>query len=97
MNTANILKRCCARAQIPAGYGRRAVGRRGSADLEGLREQYEKHHQVKITDDAVSAAVRLSARYINDRFLPDKAIDLMDELQQRYVCARVENRRKSLN
>ena len=47
--------------------------------LEGLREQYEKHHQVKITDDAVSAAVRLSARYINDRFLPDKAIDLMDE------------------
>lgn len=65
--------------------------------LEGLREQYEKHHQVKITDDAVSAAVRLSARYINDRFLPDKAIDLMDELQQRYVCARVENRRKSLN
>lgn len=48
--------------------------------LEGLREQYEKHHQVKITDDAVSAAVRLSARYINDRFLPDKAIDLMDEV-----------------
>ena len=47
--------------------------------LEGLREQYEKHHQVKITDEAVSAAVRLSARYINDRFLPDKAIDLMDE------------------
>ena len=47
--------------------------------LEGLRDQYEKHHQVKITDEAVSAAVRLSARYINDRFLPDKAIDLMDE------------------
>ena len=47
--------------------------------LEGLREQYEKHHQVKITDEAVSAAVRLSARYINDRFLPDTAIDLMDE------------------
>ena len=47
--------------------------------LEGLREQYEKHHQVKITDEAVSAAVRLSARYITDRFLPDKAIDLMDE------------------
>ena len=51
--------------------------------LEGLREQYEKHHQVKITDDAVSAAVRLSARYINDRFLPDKAIDLMDEAAAR--------------
>lgn len=47
--------------------------------LMGLRHQYEKHHQVTITDEAVEAAVRLSARYINDRFLPDKAIDLMDE------------------
>ena len=47
--------------------------------LTGLRSQYEKHHQVTITDEAVEAAVRLSARYINDRFLPDKAIDLMDE------------------
>ncbi len=47
--------------------------------LKGLRHQYEKHHQVTITDEAVEAAVRLSARYINDRFLPDKAIDLMDE------------------
>lgn len=49
------------------------------AILKGLRGQYEKHHQVKITDEAVEAAVKLSARYINDRFLPDKAIDLMDE------------------
>ena len=56
--------------------------------LEGLREQYEKHHQVKITDDAVSAAVRLSARYINDRFLPDKAIDLMDEAASKGTSAR---------
>lgn len=47
--------------------------------LKGLRGQYESHHQVTITDEAVEAAVRLSARYINDRFLPDKAIDLMDE------------------
>ena len=47
--------------------------------LKGLRSKYEEHHQVKITDDAVVAAVRLSARYVNDRFLPDKAIDLMDE------------------
>lgn len=47
--------------------------------LMGLRHQYEKHHQVTITDEGVEAAVRLSARYINDRFLPDKAIDLMDE------------------
>lgn len=47
--------------------------------LKGLRGQYEKHHQVKISDEALEAAVKLSARYINDRFLPDKAIDLMDE------------------
>ena len=47
--------------------------------LKGLRPAYEKHHQLEITDDAVEAAVQLSARYINDRFLPDKAIDLMDE------------------
>ena len=44
--------------------------------LKGLRGQYESHHHVTITDEAVEAAVRLSARYINDRFLPDKAIDL---------------------
>ena len=47
--------------------------------LKGLRGQYESHHHLTITDEAVEAAVRLSARYINDRFLPDKAIDLMDE------------------
>ena len=47
--------------------------------LKGLRSKYEQHHQVKITDEALEAAVRLSMRYINDRFLPDKAIDLMDE------------------
>jgi ATP-dependent Clp protease ATP-binding subunit ClpC len=47
--------------------------------LEGLRDKYEAHHKVKITDSAISAAVQLSVRYINDRFLPDKAIDLIDE------------------
>ena len=47
--------------------------------LKGLRPKYEEHHKVTITDDALTAAVRLSARYINDRFLPDKAIDLVDE------------------
>ena len=47
--------------------------------LAGLRGRYEEHHKVTITDDALRAAVRLSARYINDRFLPDKAIDLIDE------------------
>lgn len=49
------------------------------AILRGLRSRYEEHHKVEITDDALEAAVKLSARYINDRFLPDKAIDLIDE------------------
>ncbi len=47
--------------------------------LKGIRDKYEAHHKVKITDEAVEAAVKLSKRYIQDRFLPDKAIDLMDE------------------
>lgn len=47
--------------------------------LEGLRDKYEAHHKVKITDEAIKAAVELSDRYIADRFLPDKAIDLVDE------------------
>ena len=47
--------------------------------LEGLRDKYEAHHKVKITDDAIKAAVELSTRYISDRYLPDKAIDLIDE------------------
>ncbi len=49
------------------------------AILKGLRGRYEDHHKVTITDDALESAVKLSARYINDRFLPDKAIDLIDE------------------
>ena len=51
--------------------------------LKGLRERYEQHHKLQITDEALEAAVSLSARYINDRFLPDKAIDLMDEAASR--------------
>ncbi len=49
------------------------------AILKGIRDKYEAHHKVEITDDAIKEAVRLSVRYINDRFLPDKAIDLIDE------------------
>ena len=47
--------------------------------LKGIRDKYEAHHNVKITDEAIEAAVKLSVRYVNDRFLPDKAIDLIDE------------------
>ena len=51
--------------------------------LKGLRDRYEAHHKVKILDEAIEAAVHLSSRYIADRFLPDKAIDLMDEAASR--------------
>jgi ATP-dependent Clp protease ATP-binding subunit ClpC len=51
--------------------------------LEGLRERYEQHHRVNITDDALKAAAELADRYISDRFLPDKAIDLIDEAASR--------------
>ncbi|WP_330665095.1 ATP-dependent Clp protease ATP-binding subunit [Tepidibacter sp.] len=47
--------------------------------IKGLRDRYEAHHKVEITDEAINAAVKLSHRYLNDRFLPDKAIDLIDE------------------
>lgn len=51
--------------------------------LKGVRDKYEAHHRVKITDDALEASVKLSDRYITDRFLPDKAIDLVDEAASR--------------
>jgi len=60
--------------------------------LRALRSKYEEHHGLKISDEAISAAVRLSARYIRDKFLPDKAIDLIDEAAAR---VRIENRRQS--
>src|SRR5574341_1075784 len=49
------------------------------AMLKGLRDRYEKHHQVRIDDKAIDAAAKLSHRYVSDRYLPDKAIDLVDE------------------
>ena len=51
--------------------------------LKGIRDKYEAHHGVKITDEAIEAAVKMSIRYINDRFLPDKSIDLIDEAASR--------------
>ena len=55
--------------------------------LKGLREKYEEHHKLRISDEAIEAAVRLSVRYIGDRFLPDKAIDLIDEAASRLHIA----------
>lgn len=60
------------------------------AIIEGLREEYEKHHQVKILDEAIKAAVKMSDRYISDRFLPDKAIDLIDEASALVRLSQVE-------
>ena len=51
--------------------------------LKGLRDRYEQHHKVEITDEALEAAAELADRYISDRFLPDKAIDLIDEAASR--------------
>ena len=58
--------------------------------LKGIRHKYEEHHGVKISDEAVEAAVRMSERYINDRFLPDKAIDLIDEAASKLHIADYE-------
>lgn len=51
--------------------------------MKGLRDKYEAHHKVKISDEAIDDAVKMSSRYIADRFLPDKAIDLIDEAASR--------------
>ncbi len=51
--------------------------------LRGIREKYEEHHKLRISDDALEAAAKLSARYVTERFLPDKAIDLVDESSSR--------------
>ena len=59
--------------------------------LKGLRSRYEAHHNIAISDEAIEAAVKLSVRYINDRFLPDKAIDLIDEAAARARISTTEN------
>ena len=65
--------------------------------LEGLREKYESHHNVKITYEAIVAAVDLSIRYITDRFLPDKAIDLIDESASRVRLREINSQKNILN
>ena len=58
--------------------------------LKGIRDKYEAHHNIKITDEAINSAVELSTRYINDRFLPDKAIDLIDEASSKIRLTSLE-------
>ena len=65
--------------------------------LEGLRDKYESHHNVKITYEAIVAAVDLSIRYITDRFLPDKAIDLIDESASRVRLREINSQKNILN
>ena len=62
--------------------------------LFGIRERYEDHHQVKITDEAINAAADLSVRYVADRSLPDKAIDLIDEAASRVRLRHARRRRR---
>ena len=62
-----------------------------------MREKYESHHNVKITDEAIVAAVDLSIRYITDRFLPDKAIDLIDESASRVRLREINSQKSILN
>ena len=82
MDAANILKPALARG-LERRFQTVMVDEPDTASsisiLRGLKERYENHHQVRIKDEAIIAAVELSNRYITDRFLPDKAIDLMDE------------------
>ena len=79
LDASNILKPSLARGEIQLVTVEEPTEDEAFQILKGLRPKYEEHHHVTITDAALKAAVRLSARYINDRFLPDKAIDVVDE------------------
>ena len=61
--------------------------------LRGIKEKYENHHKVQIKDEVIIASVELSKRYISDRFLPDKAIDLIDEALPNYVWKSTVNQK----
>jgi len=77
-------------APVPAGPGRASRRCKHTIEiLKGLRDRYEAHHRVSITDTAIVAAATLADRYINDRFLPDKAIDLIDEAGARMRIRRM--------
>ena len=95
MNTARTSRRTprSRAASSPCSWASRRVEDTISI-LRGLKEKYEVHHGIRISDAAIVAAATLSNRYITDRFLPDKAIDLMDEAAARLRMA-VESSRKN--
>ena len=79
----------------PVMVGEPTVQEEAVQILKGLRDRYEAHHKVKITDEAIEAAVELSSRYISDRYLPDKAIDLIDEAASRVRLRRLSPLRRT--
>lgn len=79
MNIVKGLKRSCIREKNAKVFIEEPSIDDTITILRGIKERYETYHDVKIEDDALVAAANLSARYISDRFLPDKAIDLIDE------------------
>lgn len=94
MNTRNIEKDAALERRFQPVMVDEPTPEDAERILFGLRDRYEAFHKAKITDEALKAAVRLSARYIADRFLPDKAIDVMDEARRpRYALPRRPHRR----
>ncbi len=89
-------KGCGSRTSLPAHLCWRALSRRYDYHSPRTQPRYEAHHGVKIRDSALTAAATLSNRYITDRFLPDKAIDLIDEAASRLAMEREVCRRKSM-
>ena len=65
--------------------------------LKGLKERFEEHHEIKYTDGSLRAAANLASKHINDRFLPDKAIDVVDEAGARQKLVSSSKRKKTIN
>jgi ATP-dependent Clp protease ATP-binding subunit ClpB len=92
MNTKSISKRQSTRKTFPKIIIEEP-DTECNFNLRGIKEKYETHHKVQIKDEAIIAAVELSQRYITNRFLPDKAIDLMDEAASKYVWKSILNQK----
>ena len=74
MNIVNILKRRCIRASFPTDTVDEPTVEEAIQIIKGLRDRYEAHHRVRITDEAIEAAAKMSDSYISDRFLPNKRL-----------------------
>jgi hypothetical protein len=94
-STASTWRRTRPGPPLPAGLRERAHRGGHGVDPARLKEKYEQHHGVRITDSALVAAATLSNRYITDRFLPDKAIDLVDEAARACACRSIRSPKNS--